>query len=968
MNVVNSPKRKRSLEGPFSTKELSTITASGNFPVYRSDSFGRMSDCTNGDNSHVEERCAARPLHEMESQDRADPIHNRRRDTAGFARSSSHIYETRSFEKSPPPTWTSKAHKFDKTNDFSVMAENGNKSNLSARTPRVLRSKMGRSNSFPFRQTRLQSPSRPGSSRALGEFSTSRKRVMNAPGAFHSLNDSASHHLSPATPFRFTSFPDSLPRVGPRSICAEEEISGCALWSSSSEDDNALSKSKNDVSVDLSDSHQRISRRLGKTPHPARARRRRRCSISSSTVEDGASSNNFYISPVKTNDNYPCTSNDSCISSISGGSMSPSASYRNSSPVLMQEDTKSNKKDDLPQNRLWSPLVEVEKNKEDAGCIFSEDDDYATDDAILLRSKKKEAVTRLNFDSLLSPAAVFLPLEYGATPSNVVLKEVPTTDVTHIYGHQSPVTQNHHDGLDLPSTHKIDDLDVLKNHEASLGNQMDQNSSSNFSLSPILSENRRKQISKIGMLQQSSASLSPLQAESTFMSENHNSLNVTTTTNSSVTSSSTQTRKFRPIPDEAAFDGPVMRRHSNAMSPIPSPPVCPPTPVRTPNWAKKDHTPSLSRKSSLITTKVLAETTEYEDFGTRPLHDDSESSASFDNDFEIIGKLGTGTFADVYKCRYKKDNSLYAIKRNRRQFRGKKDRQMALAEVLTMQSLEAGPSVCLYLLRFLKAWQEDGYFYCQTELCSSGSCRQLMSALLSECKSSTNMFPSLMRYSELSSSFASGQNKGRIAPEDAVWKICHDVCSGLHHIHKLGMVHHDIKPSNIFFTTQGEHGCICKIGDFGMAGTTGTCDDGQEGDAAYMPSELLMSSEKHPWSDMFSLGLSLYEFAADCFFELPTEGHLWHEIRSGIPPELPDRSQELISLIHELMNPVPLKRPLSSEVVLNEKVRAGGTTYCKYLVSYLEDLNNLEKEREQQAIEAYNVAVKRSVQASFSNL
>lgn len=39
----------------------------------------------------------------------------------------------------------------------------------------------------------------------------------------------------------------------------------------------------------------------------------------------------------------------------------------------------------------------------------------------------------------------------------------------------------------------------------------------------------------------------------------------------------------------------------------------------------------------------------------------------------------------------------------------------------------------------------------------------------------------------------------RLLPERALWQICHDISCGLFHIHFHGMVHYDIKPSNIFF-------------------------------------------------------------------------------------------------------------------------------------------------------------------------
>ena len=61
------------------------------------------------------------------------------------------------------------------------------------------------------------------------------------------------------------------------------------------------------------------------------------------------------------------------------------------------------------------------------------------------------------------------------------------------------------------------------------------------------------------------------------------------------------------------------------------------------------------------------------------------SVISFDVDFENLGKLGRGAFADVYMVRSRLDGQNYAVKRNRRQFRGKRDRDFAMAEVRTIR-------------------------------------------------------------------------------------------------------------------------------------------------------------------------------------------------------------------------------------------------------------------------------------------
>ena len=343
-----------------------------------------------------------------------------------------------------------------------------------------------------------------------------------------------------------------------------------------------------------------------------------------------------------------------------------------------------------------------------------------------------------------------------------------------------------------------------------------------------------------------------------------------------------------------------------------------------------------------------------------------ESVVSFSSDFEILGVLGSGAFADVYKVKSIRDDCLYAVKRNRRQFRGKRDRDMALAEVQSMQRLQkvcaetgtSSPSYterssyCLYLLFFYRAWQEDGYFFCQTELCCRDTCRELLDSLRFLWTASKTKYPSLLRNLPASDNVERGSEvdlSGRLVPNMTVWKICHDIAAGLSHIHSHGLVHHDIKPSNIFFVANLRFGAMCKIGDFGMAGSIGSSGDGQEGDARYMPLELLSSGSRRPSSDIFSLGLTLYEIATDQLIEMPSEGPRWHELRSADELKLPkSRGNDLLKLIKIMTHPHEEKRPSADTILQNSRVNSAGRGFDSFLGDYIRDIeeyDRLEDER-----------------------
>eukprot|EP00751_Fragilariopsis_kerguelensis_P027502 CAMPEP_0170881100 /NCGR_PEP_ID=MMETSP0734-20130129/32846_1 /TAXON_ID=186038 /ORGANISM="Fragilariopsis kerguelensis, Strain L26-C5" /LENGTH=1334 /DNA_ID=CAMNT_0011264783 /DNA_START=200 /DNA_END=4207 /DNA_ORIENTATION=- len=355
-----------------------------------------------------------------------------------------------------------------------------------------------------------------------------------------------------------------------------------------------------------------------------------------------------------------------------------------------------------------------------------------------------------------------------------------------------------------------------------------------------------------------------------------------------------------------------------------------------------------------------------------PSNQDNNSVISFSDDYEILSTLGSGAFADVYKVRLKSDDHLYAVKMNRRQFRGKRDRDMALAEAQSMQRLQSvfvktatrsGSDTSahnlnldkncysLYLLFFYRAWQENGYFYSQTELCCRDTCREMLDSLRFLWNSAKMCYPSLVKKLPPPPGVQAGSELdafGRLVPNSTVWKICHDISAGLSHIHSHGIVHQDIKPSNIFFVANTRFGAMCKIGDFGMAGTIGSSGDGQEGDTRYMPPELLTSATKHTSSDIFSLGLTLYEIAMDEYIEMPSEGPHWHQLRSYNEPTLPAcRGNNLQLLLQSMTNPDETKRPTAESILQNENVKIVGHKVDTFLQDYIEDVEEYDRQEEE---------------------
>lgn len=128
---------------------------------------------------------------------------------------------------------------------------------------------------------------------------------------------------------------------------------------------------------------------------------------------------------------------------------------------------------------------------------------------------------------------------------------------------------------------------------------------------------------------------------------------------------------------------------------------------------------------------------------------------------------------------------------------------------------------------------------------------------------------------------ATGSGPSGQAPylPDAVAYIGARLADALHHSHGQGVVHGDIKPSNILITPQGEP----LLMDFNLSGNSALATEAPGGTLPYMPPEQLVgiTSSQSPKrsnydarSDVFSLGVVLYEL---CCGRLPfpaAEGEL----------------------------------------------------------------------------------------------
>jgi len=104
-------------------------------------------------------------------------------------------------------------------------------------------------------------------------------------------------------------------------------------------------------------------------------------------------------------------------------------------------------------------------------------------------------------------------------------------------------------------------------------------------------------------------------------------------------------------------------------------------------------------------------------------------------------------------------------------------------------------------------------------------------------------------------------NAGQMNMSEIV-KISVQIANGLFAAHTKGIVHRDIKPENIMILTDG----TAKITDFGLAKTTELTRETEDnklcGTLAYMSPEQLRGDSVHHTTDIWSLGVVLYEMVS----------------------------------------------------------------------------------------------------------
>jgi hypothetical protein len=161
--------------------------------------------------------------------------------------------------------------------------------------------------------------------------------------------------------------------------------------------------------------------------------------------------------------------------------------------------------------------------------------------------------------------------------------------------------------------------------------------------------------------------------------------------------------------------------------------------------------------------------------------------------------------------------------------------------------------------------------------------------------------------------------EGRFSANQAV-QIATQVCDVLEEAHRLGIVHRDLKPSNIMLSQRG----VCVL-DFGVAKVLASTAESTAthastgsghlvGTPRYMSPEQCLGQRVGARSDLYSLGVLLYEMLAGRPpFVDPLQSALLVKQATALPPPLPKLRQDiprpLALAVHSLLAKRPEDRP-----------------------------------------------------------
>ncbi|MCA9652599.1 MAG: serine/threonine protein kinase [Myxococcales bacterium] len=258
--------------------------------------------------------------------------------------------------------------------------------------------------------------------------------------------------------------------------------------------------------------------------------------------------------------------------------------------------------------------------------------------------------------------------------------------------------------------------------------------------------------------------------------------------------------------------------------------------------------------------------------------------------FEIVGIIGRGAMASVFRARDHRRNADVALKVISRKYVGHHDRERRFENEARLGGRLQGHRNVVAPLEAGRLEDRGGRMFLTMELVRGPTLADLVAM------------------------------HGPLQVEDACLYL-RDVARALRDLHQGGVVHRDVKPENVVVVNTAQ-GRVAKLLDFGLAADVGSgANDRQTrlgerpGTRHYMSPEQAWDAPAHPVFDIYALGVTFYELLTGHppFFELDDAEVIARKCDLSLPvPSIKGRRQDMPErleiLVDSCLEPVAKKR------------------------------------------------------------
>lgn len=273
---------------------------------------------------------------------------------------------------------------------------------------------------------------------------------------------------------------------------------------------------------------------------------------------------------------------------------------------------------------------------------------------------------------------------------------------------------------------------------------------------------------------------------------------------------------------------------------------------------------------------------------------------TFEDQFEPIELLGSGSFGKVHKVRSRKDGRIYACKEIEYTKMSSKEVSLLQSEVINLRRM-SHPHIIAYYSTIHD--QDASVVFIINEYCGKG---------------------------DLTKYIRTYRQKKENIPEATIWNMFHQMALALEYCHspnkpgfKPGeiVIHRDIKPANVLITDDDQ----LKLADFGFCRTIGldTMAQTKAGSPVYCAPEVLREEDYNEKADIWSLGCVIYELCCvEYAYSSINEKFLLISMMQQKRKPIPScYSRDLAEVIERMLQVDFKKRPSATELLAHPKFK-----------------------------------------------